>query len=122
MESHPMSFFRAVGNAIVHAADFRGRANRRDFWFFLAFAVAGWLAALTFDLFYLAERLGFMPMEEDAPRWASNAWLLLCALPLASLVVRRMHDHDRSGWLALSVIVLPYLLSAKGTKGPNRYG
>lgn len=117
-----MSFLRTIGKAIANAANFRGRANRREFWHFLAFAIVGWLAALTFDLFYLAEKLGFMAMEEDAPRYVSNAWLLLSLLPLASLVVRRMHDHDRTGYLALTVVVLPYLLTAKGTKGPNRYG
>jgi uncharacterized membrane protein YhaH (DUF805 family) len=117
-----MSFLRTIGKAIANAANFRGRASRREFWHFLAFAIVGWLAALTFDLFYLAEKLGFMAMEEDAPRYVSSAWLLASLLPLASLVVRRMHDHDRPGYLALTVVVLPYLLTAKGTKGPNRYG
>lgn len=46
-----------------------------------------------------------------------------------SLSVRRLHDLDRSGLFAVLFVVpvigfllLIYLLVAKGTPGPNRYG
>jgi uncharacterized membrane protein YhaH (DUF805 family) len=117
-----MSFLRAIVSAFSHAFDFRGRANRREFWFFVLFAVAVWLGMLLLDLYYLAPLQGFMPMEDGAPSWASDAWSLLCVIPTLSLIVRRVHDHDRSAWLALTVLPLAWWLIAKGTKGPNRFG
>jgi uncharacterized membrane protein YhaH (DUF805 family) len=117
-----MPFLRAIVSAFARAFDFRGRANRREFWFFLLFAVVVWLALLTFDLDYMAERLGFMPMEEGAPRYFSNAWALICLVPLASLIVRRVHDHGFSGWWALTVLPLVWWLIGKGEKEANRFG
>jgi uncharacterized membrane protein YhaH (DUF805 family) len=45
------------------------------------------------------------------------------------LVIKRLHDLDRSGWLSLigliplvNIIFGLYLLFAKGTPGPNRFG
>lgn len=117
-----MSLPHAIVTAFSHAFDFRGRANRREFWYFLLFAVIVWLALLTFDLDFMAEWLGFMPMEEGAPRYFSNAWALICIVPFVSLVARRVHDHGYSGWWALTVLPLAWWLVAKGSKEPNRFG
>ncbi|MFZ1812969.1 MAG: DUF805 domain-containing protein [Rhizobiaceae bacterium] len=117
-----MSFINAIVSGFARAFNFSGRANRRDFWFFLGFAVIAWLALLQFDLQYMADYLGFLPGEDGVPRYFSTGWLVICALPLVSLVVRRVHDHDKPGWMALTVLPLVWWLVGKGTKGPNRYG
>ncbi len=117
-----MAFLRAIGSAIVNYFNFRGRANRREFWYWLGFVILLWLALLYADLNYVSAWLGYLPMEDGAPRYLSNGWLLFSIIPTVSLLVRRMHDHDEPGWKALIILPLGYWLVAKGDKGPNRYG
>ena len=54
---------------------------------------------------------------------------LICLIGQMALSVRRCHDLNRTGWLALiclvpflNCILAIYLLFFKGTEGPNRYG
>ena len=124
-----MSFLRAIASAIRNYFNFSGRANRREFWYWILFALAMWLLLLQIDLLYwlpiddlLAERTGYMPMEEGAPQPLNLAWLAFCVIPTLSLIVRRVHDHDQPAWKALLVVPLAWWLFAKGTKGPNRFG
>lgn len=54
---------------------------------------------------------------------------ILMSITMLSLIVRRLHDLDKSGWFAL-ILLIPfvgflfsiYLWLAKGTDGPNQYG
>jgi uncharacterized membrane protein YhaH (DUF805 family) len=117
-----MAFLRAIGSALLNYFNFRGRANRREFWFWIIFVALVWLGALYVDLNYVGTWLGYMPMEDGAPRPLSQGWLALSLIPTLSVLVRRMHDHDEPGWKALTILPLSYWLIAKGTKGPNRYG
>lgn len=58
-----------------------------------------------------------------------TAILIILIVANLSLMARRLHDLDKSGWMA-ALIILPivniifclYLLLKKGTEGPNRYG
>jgi len=117
-----MRLLRAIHSAIVNAFNFRGRGGRTDFWIWLLFVILVWFVALYLDLTYIPPMLGYMPMEQGAPRPLSIGWALLCIIPTLSLMVRRMHDHDRSGWWLLSVLPAIWWLATKGMKGPNRYG
>ena len=117
-----MRFVAAIGSAIRNYARFSGRANRREFWYFAGFVVLVWLLALLADLYVVAPMRGFMPMEDGAGTPVANAWLLLCLVPMVTVTVRRVHDHDRPGWMALTILPLFYWLVARGTRGPNRYG
>lgn len=117
-----MAFITAVASAIRNYFNFSGRANRREFWFWAGFALLMWLALLTVDLNWIGPWLGYMPMEDGAPRPLSMAWLGFIAIPSLSILVRRMHDHDEPGWKALIILPLGYWLVAKGIKGANRYG
>ena len=117
-----MAFFNSLFSALVNYFNFSGRANRRQFWFWAGFAALMWLAMLYLDLTIITEYLGFMPMEDGAPRPLSQLWLAFVVVPTASLLVRRVHDHDEPGWKALFVLPLSYYLVAKGTNGPNRFG
>ena len=117
-----MSFFRSIGSAIRNFANFRGRANRREFWYWLAFVVIIYLAAVYFDIAYLAALRGYPAFSDEAGTPVAYAWLIICIIPTLSLIVRRVHDHDKSGWWALTIVPLVWWLVAKGTRGPNRYG
>lgn len=55
--------------------------------------------------------------------------LIACAVANIMLTIRRCHDLDKTGWLALLMFIpyvgfIPglYFLLAKGTTGPNKYG
>jgi uncharacterized membrane protein YhaH (DUF805 family) len=108
-------------------ADFTGRSCRREFWVFEIVP-----AVLTLLLFYV---LG--SGDEYDGLGAVNgmaAGLLILGLagllvPTIAVQVRRLHDQNRTGWLALlnlipyvgAVIVLVLML-LEGTKGENQYG
>ncbi|MFM6907136.1 MAG: DUF805 domain-containing protein [Acinetobacter tjernbergiae] len=54
--------------------------------------------------------------------------LISCYIAIV-FIIRRLHDCNRSAWLALLIIVpvinlffILYLLCAKGTEGPNNFG
>lgn len=117
-----MAFFKAIWSAFRNYFTIRGRANRREFWFWLAFVVIAWYLLRLADLYYIAPMRGFLPYEEGAGYWASNGFLVLCIIPTITLIVRRMHDHDRSGWWALTVLPAIWWLIAKGDKQENRFG
>lgn len=139
-----MSFLPSIVSALRNCFNFRGRANRREFWYWLAFVVLVYLLIRYFELYYVTGWAGYLPYEEvpQFPAWLSDnawlaekltwlpgyltwlswGWLVICIPPTASLIVRRVHDHDRPGWMALTVVPLAWWLFAKGTRGPNRYG
>lgn len=55
--------------------------------------------------------------------------MMPCAYPTSLLHIRRLHDLDKSGWFILIMLVpiinllfIVYLLVAKGTTEPNRFG
>lgn len=109
-------------------ADFNGRSGRKEFWMFQILP----LGAVLLTFFVLAD--GVTGYGEFKPL---NGFLLLpLGLAMLALVVpqlavqaRRLHDQNRSGWLAL-LNLLPYvgwlivfiLMLMEGTPGPNRYG
>jgi uncharacterized membrane protein YhaH (DUF805 family) len=139
-----MAFIRAILSALANSFNYRGRANRREFWFWLLFVVIVYLLLRHFELNYLTPMAGFMPFEEvpqfplwleERPdltaylswmpgylTWVSWGWVALAMIPTAALIVRRVHDHGHSGWLALTVLPLAWWLTTKGQKGENRYG
>jgi uncharacterized membrane protein YhaH (DUF805 family) len=117
-----MSFFRAIASGFKNFFNFRGRANRREVWYWLLFVVIVWLALMVVDLFYVAAMRGYAPFEQGAGFPVSNTWLLICAIPSAALVARRVHDHGRSAWWALTVVPLLWWLFAKGEREENRFG
>lgn len=99
-----------------------GRASRREFWAFalLAFGVLGGCYA--------------MMMWTYSAGWVITGMVLAALLapvlviPLIAVTIRRLHDIDESGWLALLVLVplgvfvfFPLML-LPSTPGSNRFG
>lgn len=60
--------------------------------------------------------------------WARGPILLLIAVPVASVLVRRCHDRNLSGWIALLMLIpianiwLAIELVRVGNQGDNRFG
>jgi uncharacterized membrane protein YhaH (DUF805 family) len=76
-------------------ADFKGRASRAEYWWFaLTVGVTGLL-------------LGFLDAALLHARAYGNygplglSFTLACIVPGLAVLVRRLHDTDRSGWWAL---------------------
>jgi uncharacterized membrane protein YhaH (DUF805 family) len=110
--------------------DFSGRATRREYWLFLAQLYA--LLVLVFvGLGVLADGAG-PALGEGGFAGLGLGVILVAALafiPYLSASVRRLHDHDKSGWLyLLSAVPLVgwifYLIMmlTPGTPGENSYG
>lgn len=107
--------------ALRRYATFSGRASRAEFWSFL-------LGAAIVCILVAAVEASVMPRTSQ--RDVALVWFVALAhvVPAYAVTVRRLHDTDRTGWLALfngvpfgSLIVL-VLASLPGTPWPNRYG
>lgn len=100
-------------------ADFSGRANRKQFWLY-----ALWLCVVYIVIGILSSILG----EKAGTALAALAGLALL-VPNLSMLVRRLHDTDRSGWWVL-ISLLPFIGGLilfvfevlPGTPGENRFG
>ena len=113
------------------AFDYSGRAPRREYWLY----VAGVVVILFVYLLLIGT---FVPDAEnevdaaDIDRWLGFATIiLLLGLMLVGLsaAVRRLHDHDKSGWFillaavpAVGWIFFLIMMLTPGTDGPNSYG
>ena len=117
-------------------ADFSGRSRRKEYWMFVLFtlllyAVIGILVAV------IGGATGaFSPdAGPDIPvfGWVVLAIIMILVLgllvPTLAVIVRRLHDQDKSGWFIL-IQLIPYIggiillifMFIEGTKGENRFG
>lgn len=99
-------------------AVFRGRASRKEFWYYLLSSVI-----IVFVLGILNAALG-----ADVPALPSY-YSLAVLLPSLAVAVRRLHDTGRSGWLVLLNLIpiigniwFLVLVAQDGTLGNNKYG
>lgn len=116
-----MDFATAITTCLKKYATFEGRAPRSEYWYFSLFAFGACLTAMLLDA-VVDPQVGGLGVL-----YALTALGLL--LPSISVVVRRLHDTDRSGWwywLALlplvGVIILLVWFCQAGTEGENQYG
>lgn len=132
-----MSFGEAIKSCFQHYTSWKGRASRSEYWWFALFVflvtlplqilwqVTASAALMATDLVTLSANFASMF------NWAY--WLLIIVslvlfLPGLSVLIRRLHDTDRSGgwyWIGLvpfvgGIILLVFML-LPSTPGPNRY-
>lgn len=125
-----MGFSDAVRSGFNNYVNFSGRASRPAYWWWVLFGILVSLVAKVLDgligsTVYSTNQFG---VETSTGAIASLAGLALL-LPSIAVLVRRLHDTDRSGWWYWLVIIpiigwliLLYFLVSSGTPGPNRYG
>ena len=105
-----MQMIEAFKTAMSKYADFTGRANRPEFWWYV---LAQFLLLLAIGL--ISDTL-------------SNIASLALLVPSISVAVRRLHDTGRSGWwvlIALTIIgIIPLIIwyATEGPNAPNTYG
>jgi uncharacterized membrane protein YhaH (DUF805 family) len=109
--------------ALKKYAEFSGRSRRKEYWFFLLFAVL-----ISFVLAIMDVLTGSMN-ERAGVGLLSGIFSLAILIPSLALAVRRLHDTDRSAWWLLvglvpliGGIVLLVFCCQDGTPGSNRYG
>lgn len=133
-----MGFQDAVKAGFRRWLDFGGRSSRSEYWWWNLFIVI-----VNFLLKFIGEAIGTSNLY--GVNVLAIAYILLCALPSLSLLVRRLHDHGIVAWRAFLVFLVPPLLQSlstfaflfsalvvwiglmvvlctKGTEGPNRFG
>jgi uncharacterized membrane protein YhaH (DUF805 family) len=90
-------------------AEFSGRSTRREYWFFQLFYVLALILSFLVHLWPI--------------------FMLAMIVPMLAVTVRRMHDHDKSGWFLLlslvpfigGLIVMAFMVMP-GTDGENSFG
>ena len=117
-----MTFMQAISSGYSKYVTFSGRASRSEYWFFTLFSV---LVAIVTAILDVVLGLNFAIFY--GPLYVVFA--LVNFLPSISVLVRRLHDTDRSGWwywIALvpivGIILLLVWFCTRGTSGENRFG
>lgn len=109
-----MSFGKAVGVCMSKLFTFEGRARRSEYWYFCLFVFildfSLRVAGMVYDNCILCCE------EEDASvfRYSGSIIELIEYVVISfmglSVAVRRLHDIECSGWLALLFVALPFFL------------
>lgn len=104
-------------------ANFKGRARRSEYWYFL---LANMIISTIAVIIDSVAGLNFEPLPYG---WLYFANALLVFIPGLAVTVRRLHDVGKSGWFFFIVLVpiigsfwLLYLLIKDGDQGTNQYG
>jgi uncharacterized membrane protein YhaH (DUF805 family) len=117
-----MGLVEAVRTAISKSFDWKGRASRPAFWWFVLATI---IAAFVLGILIVslgAIKLGFLGYILYV------VFYIGIIFPSLSVAVRRLHDQDKSGWWLLiglipfGGIVLLVFYCLPGTPGPNQYG
>ena len=123
-----MNFGTALKSFWSNYTNFKGRARRSEYWFIQLFLLATNIAVAVIDLAL---------MNGDVERFIANGgggivgliWILATIVPALAVLIRRLHDTNRSGWWALiglvplaGAIVLLVFTVEDSNKGVNKYG
>jgi uncharacterized membrane protein YhaH (DUF805 family) len=103
-------------------AVFDGRARRSEYWFFNLFSFLIVLVLIFLDVYMASAN------PETGIGLLSGLYYLGVLIPSIAVLVRRLHDTNRSGWwfllafIPLLNLVLLVFMFLDGTSGPNDYG
>jgi uncharacterized membrane protein YhaH (DUF805 family) len=81
-------------------AVFYGRASRREFWMFALIHVVV-IGALAYFGGVALDKEIFGATMPTPGAWLTGFYLVLSFLPFVCLIIRRLHDTNRSGWWVL---------------------
>ena len=115
-----MDFQQSIEKCFKNYANFKGRASRSEYWFFILFGVLVSIGTAVLDLLFFDSGGNFSPLNSLAG--------LALIIPQLSAACRRLHDTGRSGWWQLlyltiigGIVVLIWLV-LETTKRKNQYG
>lgn len=107
--------------AFKQAFNFKGRANRPEFWYFTLFSTIVSVICSIID----TQVLGTSMAETGL---VGGIYSLISLIPSLSVTIRRLHDVNKSGWNLLWLITIIgifyilYLEIKRGNDGPNNFG
>jgi len=124
LDGGPVDFGEAIKQAFSNGFVYRGRASRSAYWWFALFQL---IAVFALDLLVIIPAV----LNSSAVFYVFFAVLVIAVIYLTlvalALLVRRLHDIDKTGWWVLialvpfgSIVLLVFSL-LEGTPGPNRY-
>lgn len=107
-------------------ANFEGRARRKEYWMFVLIQVLILICLFSFM---------FVTIDSDTSESVPfgfgliGMYWLASFIPTLAVIVRRLHDIGKSGWMIL-VYFIPFIgsiwllvmLATDSTPGPNQYG
>ena len=86
-----MNFIEAIRSGFNNYFNFKGRASKSAFWYFLLFE---------FIYFFIAGfLLGVVGVNDDIFAMATMFLVLPIAIPGIAVTARRIHDFGKSGWM-----------------------
>ncbi|MEH6570216.1 MAG: DUF805 domain-containing protein [Halioglobus sp.] len=119
----------AVKTVLAKYATFTGRAARPELWWYVLFIFLLNIGLAIIEGAVLAPILGFDAFSKDAGQPLRVISSLIFLLPSMAVMVRRLHDIDRSAWWYLiifvpviGVLLLIFWATMPGTEGSNQYG
>jgi uncharacterized membrane protein YhaH (DUF805 family) len=121
-------YFKVLNNY----ATFSGRARRSEFWFFILFNIIFSVVALILDnaigttISLQDNTYGDIPMPYG---YIYLLYVLAVFIPGLAVIVRRLHDVGKSGWMYFIVLIpiigaiwLLVLLFTDSQTGSNKWG
>jgi|TARA_B110000495_G_C22861114_1_gene502124 uncharacterized membrane protein YhaH (DUF805 family) len=110
-----MSFMDATKSGVGKSFTFNGRSSRSEYWWWM-------LAGILFQIICtIIAVLGNVAVTAIFP--------ILLVIPTTTMIVRRLHDLEKSGWWFLIVLIplvgilyLIYLFIQEGDMNENIYG
>ncbi len=131
-----MGMMEAIQMFFARYTDFQGRSRRSEYWW-VVLAVTLFIFVASFFVGFLGGLAGgeLNPIGFLLIGIFGLAYLAII-IPAIALMVRRFHDLDQTGWLALVFILLSFIpligllasvglivwFAMPGTVGPNKYG
>ena len=116
-----MRFTQAAKSFFSKYADFSSRSSRSEYWYAYLF-----ILLVSAGLAFVEGLLFLFPESEDSI--LVLIFQVGIIIPSVAIVVRRLHDTNRSGWWYLIVFtiigIIPifYWLCKAGDDGENNYG
>ena len=130
-----MNFIVAIRSGFNNYFNFKGRASKSAFWYFLLFE---------FIYFFIAGfLLGMIGVNDDIFAIATIFLVLPIAIPGIAVTARRIHDFGKSGWMQcifipgfvideflgtgmviwfVTFVIFVIYCSQNGTNGKNKFG
>ena len=119
-----MDFFNSIKICIKKYAEFRGRASRSEFWYFMLFVT---LLEICFDVLDAALSGETFWSYSELYGTFGAIFAILTFLPTIAVGTRRLHDVGKSGWwqlIGLTIIgIIPLIiwLCRKPINETNQY-
>jgi len=111
-----MGFMDSIKKCFGMYVDASGRASRSEYWwFYLFFFIVSRVSSMVITMLAVATDI-------VAILWLDAIVVIALGIPVICAMIRRMHDHGKSGWFILIPFYNLYLAIIEGQATDNQYG